>query len=337
ADELDTLGVRVANLEKKADAVKITGEVRYHYTDNGGDDKANGSKLRSRIWFTGAINEDWTYTGMIQNEQDLYHDNAGDEDTKFQRAYINGKLGGLKVQAGRYNLNLVDGNVYDNRFDGIQVTYGKDVKIVAGYGKADQTVEASTYKAADDAFVNNNPNADTTYYATVSGNVGALELHGGYYAFDYEKYADDNGAGKAWKTKIDDDRDIWNIGAEYAFDKNVKLRFDYLSGDDDAAKGDDDGYVAKLSYKGAKASQPGSWGLVARYYDMGQAAYIDHTMNGYGDSYNNVTSQGFKGYSVFANYAFAKNIVGQVEWYDLESKEGSKDVSTLWSQVVFTF
>ena len=31
ADELDALGVRVAALEKKADNVKITGEVRYHY------------------------------------------------------------------------------------------------------------------------------------------------------------------------------------------------------------------------------------------------------------------------------------------------------------------
>ena len=33
ADELDTLGVRVTKLEKGADAVKITGEVRYHYAD----------------------------------------------------------------------------------------------------------------------------------------------------------------------------------------------------------------------------------------------------------------------------------------------------------------
>ena len=27
---------------------------------------------------------------------------------------------------------------YDNRFDGVQVAYGKDVKLVAGYGKAAQ-------------------------------------------------------------------------------------------------------------------------------------------------------------------------------------------------------
>ena len=59
-------------------------------------------------------------------------------------------------------------------------------------------------------------------------------------------------------------------------------------------------------------------------------------MNGYADSYT-AADQGFKGYSVAANYTFAKNIVGQVEWYDLDQKEGNKDAQTLWSQVVFTF
>lgn len=37
-----------------------------------------------------------------------------------------------------------------------------------------------------------------------------------------------------------------------------------------------------------------------------------------------------------ADYTFAKNIVGQVEWYDLESKEGSHDAETTWSQLLFT-
>ena len=85
ADELDTLGVRVAKLEKGADAVKITGEVRYHYADvdaekvkivNGqiGDKTGNNfneNQLRSRIWIQGAVNDDWTYTGMLQNTQDF--------------------------------------------------------------------------------------------------------------------------------------------------------------------------------------------------------------------------------------------------------------------------
>ena len=54
ADELDNLGVRVASLEKKADNVKITGEVRYHYVDNDKDvEPGYATALRSRIWVNG--------------------------------------------------------------------------------------------------------------------------------------------------------------------------------------------------------------------------------------------------------------------------------------------
>ena len=315
ADELDNLGVRVANLEKKADNVKVTGELRYHYKDNGGDIDGYATELRSRIWVKGAINDDWTYTGMLENIQDLKND-KGDETTKFQRAYVNGKLGGVKVQAGRYHSKLSEGNVYDNRFDGVQASYGKDVKLTAGYGKAAHTtgLEATPKKA----------NAKDTYYAELSGNVGKLALAAGYYNYEDVKEAKD------------EDDTIWTVGANYAFDKNFKLGAMYLNGDQDKYEGDDDGFVVTASYKGAKAAKAGSWGLVAKYYDQGFSTYIDHTMNGYADSYT-AADQGFKGYSVTANYTFAKNIVGQVEWYDLEAKKGTKDAQTLWSQVVFTF
>ena len=110
ADELDSLGVRVAALEKKSDNVKITGEVRYHYQDNSGDADGYSTKLRSRIWMTGQINDDWKYTGMLENNEDLKND-VGEENVKFQRAYVNGKIGGVAVQAGRYNNKLAEGNV----------------------------------------------------------------------------------------------------------------------------------------------------------------------------------------------------------------------------------
>ena len=316
ADELDNLGVRVANLEKKADNVKVTGELRYHYKDDGADINGYATELRSRIWVNGQINDDWKYTGMIENIQNL-KDNKGNEDTKFQRAYVNGKLGGLAVQAGRYHAKWSEGNVYDNRFDGVQVAYGKDVKLVAGYGKAahlNGVTDAETAKA----------NAKDTYYAELSGKVENLSLAAGYYKFEDVKE----------EAGVDDT--IWTVAANYAFDKNFKLGAMYLNGDQDKYNGDDDGFVVTASYKGAKAAKAGSWGLVAKYYDQGFSTYIDHTMNGYADKYAS-TTKGFKGYSVAANYTFAKNIVGQVEWYDLEAKKGTKDAQTLWSQVVFTF
>ena len=309
ADELDNLGVRVANLEKKADNVKITGEVRYHYTEDGKDADGYATKLRSRIWINGQINDDWKYTGMLQNEQNLKN-NDGDETTDFQRAYVNGKLGGVAVQAGRYNLNIGEGNVYDNRFDGIQAAYGKDIKLVAGYGKADPGN-------------NKGSEAEEVYYAGLAGKVGKLALAA--------TYTDLNNIYEV----EDQDANIWTIGATYAFDKNISLGAMYLQGEDEVGGAkdlDDTGYVVTAKYKGAKAAQVGSWGLVAKYYDQGETTYLDHTMNGYADKMD-----GFKGYSVAANYTFAKNIVGQVEWYDLKDKVDDSKASTLWSQVVFTF
>ena len=72
ADELDALGVRVAALEKKADNVKITGQFRYHYVSDKFDNhKTYGTALRSRIWFTGKVNDNWNYVGMLQNWQPI--------------------------------------------------------------------------------------------------------------------------------------------------------------------------------------------------------------------------------------------------------------------------
>ena len=74
ADELDNLGVRVANLEKKADNVRISGQIRYEYADRNGDlQKTKGSdaknRLRTRIFVNGQVNDDWTYTARLENNQ----------------------------------------------------------------------------------------------------------------------------------------------------------------------------------------------------------------------------------------------------------------------------
>ena len=102
----------------------------------------------------------------------------------------------------------------------------------------------------------------------------------------------------------------------------------YLKGDDDTLKnsdyknGDDDGYVVSLGYKGATAAKPGSWGLFAKYYDQGAPTMIYHTMNGMWDSFN---GEGFKGYNVGGNLTLAKNMVAEVDYYDLKGKEGDQN------------
>ncbi|MBQ8417592.1 MAG: S-layer homology domain-containing protein, partial [Phascolarctobacterium sp.] len=341
ADELDTLGVRVAKLEKGADAVKITGNIRYHYTQNDGDKDDHANQLRSRIFVKGAINDDWSYTGMIEHNDKYQNDVNEETDVKFQRAYVNGKVGGLKVQAGRYSALMAEGNVYDTRIDGVQVEYGKDVKLVAGYGKATpssvKSMEFDLKNGITDSMIERA--ADEALYAQLTGKAGVVDWMAGYYQFnDIETYGSLDG-GKTVKCLDAQDNDIFALAVNMPLAKELKFGAMYLKGDtpfDDYPNielGDDDGYVLTLAYKGAKASVPGSWGLTAKYYDQGYSTYIDHTMNGVADE-----MVGFKGYGVFANYALAKNIVAQVEYYDLEEKGADKsEVETLWTQVVFTF
>lgn len=81
-----------------------------------------------------------------------------------------------------------------------------------------------------------------------------------------------------------------------------------------------------MGWAGAKASDPGSWGLYAKYYDQGAPTVIDHTMNGAWDKFD---GEGFKGYNVGGNVKFAKNMVATVEYYDLKGKESDQYARTL--------
>ena len=315
ADELDNLGVRVANLEKKADNVKVTGELRYKYMSKKGDVNENATfenDLRSRIWVTGQINDDWSYTGMIENTQDFYGEsaNTGDEDTSFARAYVEGKIGGLNVTAGRYNAFLANGNIYDDKVDGAEVSYGDKVKVTGFAGKATE-VDGGNYAGGE-----------------LAGAFGDLNLAAGY--VNYKDLGKDS-IGKGL------DNAIWYVGADYTMG-DVNLSGMYLKGDmsyNDVEEKvlDDDGWTVGLAYKGAEATEVGSWGLFANYYDLGGQTYIAHTTDA-----NVFNGTGFKGYGVGANYTFAKNIVGTVAYYDTESKLDSKvDDQRVWADLTFTF
>lgn len=376
ADELDNLGVRVANLEKKADNVKITGELRFRYVDQDGamykkivpagdgvsgvlgNDSNHAADIRSRIWINGMINDDWTYTGMLQNTQNL-SDNAGNEDTKFQRAYVDGKLGGMAVRAGRYNLVIADGNIYDTRADGLELSYGNKVKVKGFAGKATDDITVVPFMINDGI---NTETGDITNGGKYWGLAVEGELAKGLKATaGYTQFKDMGTGSVAFDNgnfdKTDIDNGIWHAGLSYDMG-HFNLSAMYLKGDlsadklNDRSDGninkaidkylDDDGFVIGLAYKGAKAEDAGSWGAWAKYYDQGAQTYVAHTTDA-----NTFGMTGFKGFGVGANYTLAKNIVANVAYYNTESKlakalgvadnlDRSKD-HRFWTDVTFTF
>ena len=325
AGELDSLGVRVANLEKKADNVRITGQIRYEYGDRGGDlgskyGKTAQHRLRSRIFVNSNINEDWSYTGRFENNQSLKN-SSGDDTLKFNQAYVNGKIGGAKVIAGKTDHYAGNGFIYDDTAEKIELSYGKDVKLTAYYG------------------IPTDYGYDKMWGASVGGKVGNLSLSAGYDKFQdalasIESYGIDNSA------KTGTDNGIWNLSANYKFG-DFTLAATYLDSDIDLRENskyqdvDTNGYVVGLNYKGADKNKPGTWGLFANYYDQGAGTFVAHTM--YPGDWSYYVDEGFKGYMVGGGVTLAKNMVYQLHYYDLEGKESGLDDQVIWSRLQIMF
>ena len=306
ADELDSLGVRVANLEKKADNVKVTGEIRYSYRDVDGDVNGNESVLRSRLWVNGQINEDWSYTGMFENNQDFGNE-TGDDEIDFARAYVEGRVGGLDVVAGRYNEVTFSGNILDANLDMAKVSYGDKIKVSAAAGKAYDSVEVDEEagKLLD--------SDDRIYIGSIEAALGDVDAYAAYF-----------------KTNSDMDKEIWNVGASYGFG-DFTLSAEYMRGDKEYSNAGKDGWWADLAWKGAEADQPGSYGIHAGYYDQSPSAYIMPTTDA------EYFDDGYKGWNLGVSYTFAKNIVGMVNYWDMESQTTNKDAQTIFSELYFMF
>ena len=343
ADELDSLGVRVANLEKKADNVKITGQIRASYKDVDGDAKGYEGRLRTRLFVNGAINEDWTYTGRLENSQ-YYTDESGDDDIKLNWAFVSGRVGGVKMDAGR--MDFVQADVLDNRGDGVKLSYGKDVKVFGWAMKAssDDYVSGAVADVADDPLTPADESftlvedGDRFYVAGVEAAIGAVDAGVKYYKADNFR-----------------EQEIWEVSAKGEIAKDLTLRGAWFNGSSDALddvysgdvySGDDNGWLVGLNYRGAKASEVGSWGVYANYSERPASTYLQPTVFSggyadYADGLGYLTTDGYEGFEVGANVTLAKNIVAGVKYADFEGREdkglGTPDAQTLWTEIVFTF
>ena len=318
ADELDTLGVRVAKLEKAADAVTIAGQLRADYKTHN-DGRFDSSTLRTRLWVNGQINDDWSYTGMLQSTQD-FKNAAGDDKIELKRAYVEGKLGGFDVLAGRWNEFFWNANVLDNFVDGVRLTYGDDVKVGVIYGKM---TNDGAYDVTGDFFA-----------ANVATKVGAVDVSANYFKVD-DAYNSVKtltwGAEKATYNYVD--KEVYNVNVAFDVAKDVRLAYEYMWGDkkynDTVSK---DGYVARLDYKGADISVPGSYGVHAQLFDQPINAILTPTTDA------TVFEDGYEGWNVGVDYTLAKNIQLCVNYYDTQSIKaaGQKD-EVLYSELYFFF
>ena len=301
AEELKNFGVRIGKLEAAEDNVNFTAQIRWHYVDNyrSKHDSSDDHQLRSRIYINGKVNETWDYHAMLENKQDL-HTNAEEAKTGFERAYVTGRLGGGKVTGGVFGNLLAEGNIYDTSFDGIKLDFGDVIKYSLLYGNADIERDNKLFAATASY-------KDYDYDAAV-----------GYH---HIKYDIGNPAANT----------IWSAGGNYDFG-NYSFGAMYLRASEQDAEGDRDGYVLTLTHGRLKEWRAHTYEIYAKYYDQSVHTYLAHTMNGLAGYMD-----GFKGYSIGAQYAVAKNIVFGLEYYDLKDKITDEKNRTIWTQFIFDF
>lgn len=333
ADELDALGVRVAKLEKKVDNVKITGQIRYSYKGANHGDKghakataASYNRFRTRLFVAGQVNNNWNYTGMVENDRYMASGNGDADKTILKRATVNGRLGGLKVSAGRKYFNIP--TMIDSEADGGEVKYS--FKKVNFTGWAMKNLKTDKVGYGTSAVNHDN---DRVYMAKVDTKFGKLGALVSYWKVDAGK-AEKEGPAKG---------EICTVGLSYPIVKDLTLSGEYFRGDAAKFNGktqDEDGYSVELKYRGAKASKPGTWGLWVNYQDRPLATMISPSILVYAAQNPALAGKadGFEGIEVGGNYTFAKNIVGGVRYYDLKDREGDKKhTRTIWGEVVFSF
>ena len=322
-DELNNLGVRVANLEKHADMVKWTGELRYRYWSfrDEGRDKVNKDQLQLRLFPTAEVNDHWQVKARMTASNNMKTDASSDVALTY--AFAEGSYNNFDVKLGKmpFYSTSDDGLIMDDFFSGMQATFGKDVKFRLEAGRFNMAHANTTLSSnyGDDSAAN-------FWGAEVLYEGKKLTAGTAYRQFTNDAFrntADYRDEG------VSDKAQIWSVGAEYAFDKNWALGASYASNakSDHYAKA----YSFQLDYKGADRSNQGSWGAYAAYRRLGRNVSIMPTYDT-ARADNNV-----RGWELGVKYIPLKNVLLSAAYFDGKDLANHDKTKTLFGRVSFFF
>ncbi|WP_432648290.1 S-layer homology domain-containing protein [Mitsuokella sp.] len=327
SDELNNLGVRVANLEKKADKVKRNGEARfrnlsYRYE---GQKKDNSYPLQFRLLPSAEVNDNWHVKARLTATTKMDTDSSDDASAKLTYVYADGQYKNFGLKLGKMPLFSTSdaGLVADDFFTGGQLSFGNKLKATLEGGRFNMASEANSYLGS---FFDKNSAADYAGLDLAYEN-GKLGFGAGYRYFKNDGFKKvDNYKDSKSKT---DKADIWSVGTNYKFDNNWTVLGSYAKNEKA------DNYAAshnvELDYKGASNANAGTWGAYAAYRYLGENVSIVPTY----DTFTSMTNK--KGWEVGADYVPFKNIHTYVSYFDGKDLQYRTDAKMLFGRLSFFF
>ena len=345
ADELNNLGVRVANLEKHADMVKWEGVLEYTYTssrfENSARDmksgknrkKVNSDNLLFRLEPTAEVNDHWSVHARLEAETkmnkdaawDVTEDKASSDDrVSLKRAWAEGDYTNFNVKFGK--LEMLSAEAYakpgaivlDREFSGAEVSFGKDLQVKLQAGRMNGGDELGNDPAA------NYQGAELQYNGRFTAGVG-------YYRMNSEGFA-------AMLKDRKHTMQIWGLNAAYRFDKNSFLSAAYAHSKDFqmvmADSMPNKSYQVTYEYKGAEPDDKGSWGAYVSYRQLAGAS-VAPTGDG--------AMEGTRGIEIGTEYTLMPNVVLSAKYFrgkDLYAKYlgiNQDKASKIFGRVEFFF
>ena len=354
ADELNSLGVRVSALEKKVDNVKWGGEIRYQFNKNwvsSGTDKAgnykgseqtdyNYAQIRLKPTFT--INKNWTGKAgiYIGGNKGAFRNNLRNakniDDMWLKYAFVEGVYGNTKIELGRtiFWTAVDEGLIMDDYLAGGRVTFGKDLKFSVGAGRTDNSQHAvgATLYALSKGTPNEESGGASSYVGgELTYNKKNFSAGVGYHHFGNER---------EWNIATGEkSADIWTVGLGYkfgdfrlsgAYAQNTKGESAVMEANNDFGGNSQlKAYNIQLSYKGAKANKPGTFGIEAGYRHLGQYTSLVPT---YDYSLTNT-----KGWFVGANVTILPNTILMLGYSDGKQISDDRNSKVCFSRIRFLF
>lgn len=364
AEELDNLGVRVADLEKKSDNVIFTGTARLRYDDGdinatnpnqrNGDDIASHSHIET--WIKGKVNKDWTAIGQIETE---FNNETGSitayngNDHQVNKVYVEGPLFGGTLKAGRYGEFSSYGRIIDTEISGAEWTWGDTNKGLSGaltYGRlkhgrnmAGTSFEASNVNNFEDKKTEDNfgiklgaPGEAGEYTsARLKYNFSPVTAAGVTYG-----HLDNLTVYESNVNRFSDDgANMWELGFNTTLADNLTLMAAYSKSDRDGvydSVGDEiknDGWFSELRYKKHDIKDPGSFAIFANYRNVGALSTIDATVD---------YTENIKGWTIGFDYVPIENTTIEVFYINgsqvnATTSDGAQDVDIFRAQMEFYF
>ncbi len=324
-EELDNLGVRVAELERNADKVAWHGKVEYTYHSRRVDPANTGNKSRSnsdgyvfRLEPRAEVNDHWSVNARLDATGNMKTDTTN--NVHLERVWAQGDYGNFQLKLGKFELYTNEsGLVWDNELSGVQLQYGANnfkATLLAGRIEADDVASGSSALREDgsrggyaDKYLGTDPSSMVGINLQYDNPKNFIFGAGYYYvkdddfsAYDYSK---DGDATKA---------QIWSVNAGYHFSEKFKLTGSYAS--NQKADYEKNAWQAELNYGTySNASEKGQWSVWAGYRKFGANVSLlgttsDDVLYGTKGWFVGGAYAPFKNVGLVAKYANGKYITG---------------------------